>query len=160
MVLSLLSMDRELEKKIQDRFRTLPPTVQTALVSGGARQSAKTIAAQHNLSSEQSAALETEVMLVLLNFTLLNELGKNIQNAVKLDAPAAIRIAEKVDHALSALLKEEDAKTSQKETGETEKEDAAREHAQAPPRAESSEVAEERKPKPPMSSDPYRESIT
>jgi hypothetical protein len=85
-----------LAERLEERFNTLPKVVQDAISSADVEKRLRELANTHRLHLDQWTALENEVMLALLGFQKMEDLAKNIQSEVGVDAATAAALAEDI----------------------------------------------------------------
>src|SRR5580692_2611988 len=74
--------EKDLDVKLQERFKELPKVVQDAITSADVEQRMRALADTQKLHLDQWEALENEVMLALLGFQPVEDLQKNIKSEV------------------------------------------------------------------------------
>lgn len=74
--------EKELNEKIQSRFKVLPKVVRDAITSADVQKRMRELAETHKLHLDQWQSLENEVMLTLLGFQASEELEENLKDGV------------------------------------------------------------------------------
>ena len=95
------------DKEMQERFNSLPKSVQDAITSAGVEKHLRELADSHKLHLDQWTALENEVMLALLGFEPVSDLAKNIESEVHVDAATAAALASDVSQIVFAPIRGE-----------------------------------------------------
>lgn len=88
--------EKKLNDAMQERFKKLPKVVQDAITSADVEKHLRALSDKHKLHLDQWSLLENEVMLALLGFEKIDDIAKNIQSEVGMDAAAAAALAEDI----------------------------------------------------------------
>ncbi len=88
--------EKEVDTKLQERFKQLPKVVQDAITSANVEQHLRKLSETHKLHLDQWELLEDEVMLALLGFQPPEDLQKNIRSEVGVPDETAKILAEDV----------------------------------------------------------------
>lgn len=88
--------DEEHKERIAQRFRALPKRVQEVIRSPETEKRLRVFAAEHQLNTDQYAALENEVMLALLDFQSIEDLTNNIKSEVGVSDQTAERLTTNI----------------------------------------------------------------
>jgi hypothetical protein len=99
--------DKELDTKLQERFKQLPKVVQDAITSADVEKRMRTLADTQKLHLDQWEALENEVMLALLGFQPVEDLEKNIKSEVNVSDEVASTLASEVSKIVFEPIREE-----------------------------------------------------
>lgn len=78
---------------IQERFKQLPKVVQDAITSSDIEKHMRELADKQKLHVDQWQSLENQVMLALLGFNRVEDMEKNLEKAVGVDAAVAHELA-------------------------------------------------------------------
>lgn len=90
-------------KEAEERFKTLPPQVQTFIYSPEIFAALKNIAEKHRLHIDQLALLQAETSSVMLGFTEPQDFTMMLEENLHLEADEAQKIATEINE--SVLLK-------------------------------------------------------
>lgn len=74
--------EKDTTDQLEERFKTLPKVVRDAITSANVEKHLRELAKTHQLHLDQWETLENEVMLTLLGFQPIEDLGKNIESEV------------------------------------------------------------------------------
>ena len=88
--------EKDLDAKIQERFKQLPKVVQDAITSADVEKRMRALADTSKLHLDQWQALENEVMLALLGFQPIEDLQKNIKSEVGVDDATAETLTSEI----------------------------------------------------------------
>jgi hypothetical protein len=97
----------DLQKKLTERFATLPPVVQNAVTSADVEKHLRELANTHKLHIDQWDALENEVMLTLLGFQRTEDLPGNIAKEIGMKGEAAAALAGEISRIVFEPIREE-----------------------------------------------------
>lgn len=92
---------------MQERFKQLPPVVQAAITSADVQKHLRELADSHQLHLDQWTLLENEVMLALLGFEPVGDLGKNIQSEVGVTSEVAQSLAADISTIVFGPIRQE-----------------------------------------------------
>lgn len=107
-------MDAELQKIIIERTRALPSQVKEALKRIDVQGELVKIFKETSLRVDQSGALETETLLVILGVQPTNGFAKNIQQYANVSQEEAQRIATLVNERIFKAIRLDMAETTHK----------------------------------------------
>lgn len=85
--------NQNVNEVIKERFSSLPKIVQNAILSAGVETHLRTLAETHKLHLDQWQVLENQVMLTLLGFYPIEDLGSRIEHEIDLDHETANTLA-------------------------------------------------------------------
>jgi len=89
---------KQLDEKLQERFKQLPPVVQNAITSAEVEKHLRELGDRHKLHLDQWETLENEVMLTLLGFQPAEDLAQNLQSEVGVDSTTAKALATDISN--------------------------------------------------------------
>lgn len=98
-------MDSETQKIITERTRALPPHVKEALVHVDIPKQLIEISRIHNLRTDQSGTLETEIALTILGLNPTNVFAENITRHVGVSKDIANAIASDVNERIFKAIR-------------------------------------------------------
>lgn len=99
--------DNEYGQLIQERFKLLPKVVQDAITSADVEQHLRELANTHKLHLDQWETLENQVMLTLLGVENSEDLQKNIQTEVNVDAETAKTLTADISRIVFEPIRQE-----------------------------------------------------
>ena len=99
--------EKDLNEKIQARFKVLPKVVQNAITSADVQKRMRELAETHKLHLDQWQSLENEVMLTLLGFQASEELEENIKEGVEVSSEKAKALATDISKIVFEPIREE-----------------------------------------------------
>ncbi|MBI2610648.1 hypothetical protein HYW60_01790 [Candidatus Kaiserbacteria bacterium] len=98
---------KELDEKIQDRFKELPKVVQDAITSVGIQKQLRELADTKHLHLDQWQLLENNVMLTLLGFQPPEELAKNLKADLEVSDEVTNSLASDVSRIVFEPIRQE-----------------------------------------------------
>ena len=101
------SEEKDFKDKLAERFAQLPKVVQDAITSADVEEHLRTLADTHKLHLDQWEKLENEVMLALLGFQRSEDLQKNIEGEVGVDAATAALLATSISRVVFGPIRQE-----------------------------------------------------
>ncbi len=99
--------EKELDEKLQVRFKELPKVLQDAITSADIEKRLRELADTHKLHLDQWQLLENEVMLALLGFQPTEDLAKNIKSEVGTSGEIADILAADISRIVFEPIRQE-----------------------------------------------------
>ena len=99
--------DQDFERKFAERLAQLPQVVQDAIAGADLEKRLRALADSRQLHLDQWELLENEVKLALLGFEDVENLPKNLEEVVGVDAETAAALARDVSAAIFEPIREE-----------------------------------------------------
>ncbi|HTR18538.1 MAG TPA: hypothetical protein VMH91_00975 [Candidatus Paceibacterota bacterium] len=99
--------EKDLDTRLQERFKQLPKVVQDAITSADVEKRMRSLADTQKLHLDQWESLENEVMLALLGFQPVEDLQKNIKSEVDVSDEVAATLASEVSKLVFEPIREE-----------------------------------------------------
>ncbi len=99
--------EKDFKEKLAERFAQLPKVVQDAITSADVEKHLRALADTHKLHLDQWEKLENEVMLALLGFQRSEDLQKNIESEVGIDAATAALLATSISTVVFGPIRQE-----------------------------------------------------
>ncbi len=99
--------EKDFKEKLAERFAQLPKVVQDAITSADIEKHLRALADTHKLHLDQWEKLENEVMLALLGFQRSEDLQKNIESEVGVDAATAALLATSISTVVFGPIRQE-----------------------------------------------------
>ncbi len=90
------STETDFDKKLEERFKTLPKVVQDAITSADVQKHMRDLAEGHKLHVDQWQVLENNVMLTLLGFQPVAELTQHLQKDLAITEEVAVELATSI----------------------------------------------------------------
>jgi hypothetical protein len=110
----------EIEKRVKERFATLPKKLQEAIQGADVSEKLRAIALKHKLHIDQGQELENETLLVMLGFDVVEHFKENIKKALRIQEELAEAITTDVHNdiflSIRELLKESTTPQEKTET--------------------------------------------
>lgn len=99
--------EKDFKEKLAERFAQLPKVVQDAITSADVEKHLRELADTQKLHLDQWEKLENEVMLALLGFQRSEDLQKNIESEVGVDAATAALLATSISTVVFGPIRQE-----------------------------------------------------
>lgn len=99
-------MNEDSKKIIAEAFKRLPKKVQDAVTSSDLARKLEIISKKHNLHIDQSDALETETMFVMLELEPAKDYLENIERELRLTRDEATAVANDVNESILKDIKD------------------------------------------------------
>ena len=90
----------DIQEILKDRYKVLPPDMQKVISGSDYYLKLTEICKKYNLHVDQSGALQTETILVMLGLESANSYSSNIQNALEISKESADRIAKDISDSI------------------------------------------------------------
>ena len=100
-------MDPELSKRVEERFKGLPPVIQNAIVSADMAAHLRKLADTHKLHVDLWDKLSNQVTLTLLGFKEVADLPKNIIQILNMSEEDAFQLAGDINEQIFEPIREE-----------------------------------------------------
>ena len=111
-------MEQKPTKQIlEERFRELPPVIQTAITESDWIKTLRKIISENELLIDQGLAIETETFLMMLGMTHPKNFTKNIKKEANLSTDQAVDVATEVEEKILSEVKKRIIEETEKKAG-------------------------------------------